>query len=91
MVSLSKYKVRTNFVISVFVQQFNFGARRKIRFVKIFRSLFTARILWLLYNTGIIRTFVMKKDCILIYYKYYLHHKVLAELSLISRPGKRAY
>ena len=85
-----KYTFTSNYVISLIVQQLNFGARRHVRFTKIFKSRLSLRIIWLLYKEGILRTFAVRKDHILVYYKYFLARNFM-KLSLVSRPGLRCY
>lgn len=86
----AKYRMSGNYILSNIVQQLNFGARRHVRFTKIFRSKLSLRIIYLLYKEGILRTFVVRRDHILVYYKYFLSRNLM-KLSLVSRPGRRCY
>jgi ribosomal protein S8 len=86
-----KYKINGTYILSNIIQQINFGARRHVRFVKIFRSQLSLRIVWLLYKEGLLRTFVIRKDHILVYYKYYLGRNAFINISLVSTPGNRCY
>ena len=85
-----KYKLNSNYILSNIIQQLNFGARRHIRFTKIVRCRLSLRIVLILYKEGILRTFVVRKDHILVYYKYFLARNFM-RLSLVSTPGKRCY
>ena len=73
-----------------FVSQINFGAKRRLRFIKVEVNDQTLEILNILYLNGAIRTFLIKDNQILIYYKYYLS-RVAIKITLISTPGNRKY
>lgn len=87
---MKKYTLNTNYLVADIIAQFNLGLLRKIRFVKIVRTPLAIRIFSIFYNQGIIRTMRIKKDHILIYYKYYLGQPI-CKVSTVSRPGKRQY
>jgi ribosomal protein S8 len=83
-------KKNTNHLISNLISQINFGAIRRLRFIKIDINDTYLNILNILYNQGAIRTFIIKNNKILIYYKYF-YSKIAMKISAISTPGNRIY
>lgn len=79
-----------NHLISDLVSRINFGAIRRLRFIKVDLNDTVLEILKILYKQGAIRSFIIKHDKILIYYKFYLS-KIIVKLSIISKPGNRIY
>ena len=79
-----------NHLISDLVSRINFGAIRRLRFIKVDLNDTVLEILKILYKQGAIRSFIIKNDKILIYYKFYLS-KIIVKLSIISKPGNRIY
>lgn len=80
-----------NYIIADFVSNLNLGILRKLRFIKIVKTNIGIRLLTILYKQGIIRTFVIKNDHILVYFKYYRGQSLCRKLELISKPSRRAY
>ena len=60
-----------NYIIADFVSNLNLGILRKLRFIKIVKTNISIRLLTILYKQGVIRTFVIRNDHILVYFKYY--------------------
>lgn len=79
-----------NYLISNLISRINFGAIRRLRFIKVELNDTSLEILKILYKQGVIRSFFIKNDKILIYYKYYLS-RIVVKLSIISKPGNRIY
>lgn len=79
-----------NFLIGDLISRINFGAIRRLRFVKVNLNDTTLKICRILYIHGAIRTFIIKDDKILIYYKYYLS-RIAVKLSIVSKPGNRIF
>lgn len=79
-----------NFLIADLISRINFGAIRRLRFVKVNLNDTTLKICKILYIHGAIRTFIIKDDKILIYYKYYLS-RIAVKLSIVSKPGNRIF
>lgn len=80
-----------NYIIADIVSNLNLGILRKLRFIKIVKTNMAIRLLTILYKQGILRTFVVKQDHILVYFKYYRGQPLCHKLQLISKPSNRAY
>ena len=80
----------SKFLINNLITQINFGSKRKLRFIKLELNQLNLNIIRILYNQGAIRTFIIKYNRILIYYKFYLR-KMIMKLSLISKPSDRNF
>jgi ribosomal protein S8 len=80
----------TNYLIGNLVTQINLGAKRRLRFIMVNLNDTSLEILNILYKHGAIRTFIVKNNKILIYYKYYLN-RIAVKMSIISKPGNRIY
>lgn len=80
----------SNYLLGYLVSRINFGTIRKLRFIKVKLNKTILEILKILYKYGVIRTFIVRGDKILIYNKYYLS-KSAVKLSLVSKPGNRIY
>lgn len=78
-----------NYLIGTLIARLNLGAKRRWRFIELEINPTYLKILEILYKNGAIRTFVVKNNKILVYYKYYLH-RICMKLSIISKPSKRA-
>lgn len=65
--------------------------RRKMRFTKMIKTNMAIRLLRILYKRGVIRTFHIQNDLILVYFKYLDGQAFCTKLTLISRPSKKAY
>jgi len=79
-----------NHLISNLISKINFGAIRRLRFIKINMNDTYLDILKILYDHGAIRTFIIKNNSILIYYKYY-YSRIAIKLSIISIPSNKIY
>lgn len=93
---LSKFKIYNinfNYLLAAFVSTLNIGMRRRLRFIKIVKTKLAIRLLRILYQEGVIRTFVIQndKDLILVYFKYYESRQICASISIVSKPSKRIY
>lgn len=77
-----------SYLIGDLVAKINLGAKRRLRFIKVNFNETNLNIIKILYNHGAIRTFIIKKDNILIYFKYYLK-KIAINLSIISKPSNK--
>lgn len=84
-------KLNFNYIIADIVSNLNLGILRKLRFIKIVKTNMALRLLTILYKQGILRTFIVKHDHILVYFKYYRGQPLCSKLELISKPSKRAY
>lgn len=80
-----------NYIIADIVSNLNLGILRKLRFIKIVKTNMAIRLLTILYKQGILRTFVVKQDHILVYFKYYRGQSLCRKLQLISKPSNRAH
>jgi ribosomal protein S8 len=76
--------------ISNLVSQINLGAKRRLRFIKVDFSEISLNIIKILYNQGVIRTYIIKHNKILIFFKYYLK-KIAMKITIISKPGNRIF
>lgn len=79
-----------NYLIGDLISRINFGAIRRLRFIQVNLNDVTLEILKILYKQGAIRSFIIKDNKILIYYKYYVSRMVI-KLSIISTPGNRIF
>jgi len=84
-------KINFNYLIADFVSKLNLGIIRRLRFIKIPKLGIFLRLLVILYKQGVIRTFVIKQDHILVYFKYWRSQPICKRLILISKPSKRVY
>lgn len=84
-------KLNFNYIIADFVSQLNIGILRRLRFIKIVKTNMAMRLLTILYKQGVIRTFIVEEDTILVYFKYYRGQPLCNKLQLVSKPSKRAY
>lgn len=63
-------KINFNYLIADFVSALNLGIIRRVRFIKIPKTCVSLRLLTILYKQGVIRTFIIKDETILVYFKY---------------------
>ncbi len=80
----------SNYIISDLVSRINLGAARRLRFIKINLNNVSLDILKILYKQGAIRSFIIKNNEILIYYKYF-NSRIAIRISIISTPGNKIY
>jgi ribosomal protein S8 len=80
----------SNYLLGDLVVQINLGAKRKLRFIKVNLNETSLNIIKILYNQGAIRTYLIKEDKILIYFKYFLR-KIAMKISIISKPSNRIF
>jgi len=85
------YYLHFNYLVASFLATLNIGMARKIRFLQIVKTSIAIRFLKLFYNEGIIRTFVIKSNIILVYFKYIEGRPFIKRLTIISTPGNRIY
>jgi ribosomal protein S8 len=93
---LSKFKIYNlnfNYLLAAFVSTLNIGIRRRLRFIKVVKTKLAIRLLRILYQEGIIRTFVIQndKDLIPVYFKYHESCQICASTTIVSKPSKRVY
>ena len=79
-----------NHLISNLISKINLGAIRRLRFIKININNTYLDILKILYDQGCIRTYIIKNNNILIYYKYY-YSRIAIKLSIVSTPSNRIF
>ena len=79
-----------NFIIGDLISRINFGATRRLRFIQVNLNDITLDILQILYKQGAIRSFIIKNNKVLVYYKYFIS-RVAIKLSIVSTPGNRIY
>jgi len=79
-----------NYIIADLVSRLNIGLLRKLRFIRVMKTTLVLRILRLLYQHGIIRTFRIETSYIAVYFKF-ANGQPIGKFSLISRPGRRCY
>jgi ribosomal protein S8 len=79
-----------SFIIGNLVSQINIGAKRRLRFIKVNYNITSLNIIKILYNQGALRTYLVKNDKILIYFKYYLK-KIAIKIKIISKPGNKIF
>lgn len=86
-------RLNSNYLIASVVSILNIGMRRRLRFIKIVKTIIAIRLLRILYKEGVIRTFTILEDndIILVYFKYTDSINLCMKLSLISKPSNRAY
>jgi ribosomal protein S8 len=87
---LKKFKLKSNFLIATFVATLNMGLQRRLRSVRIVKTQVIIRLLRILYQNGIIRSYAIKNDIILVYFKYSNSNQICANFSIVSKPSKRA-
>jgi|EBPBio282013_DNA_FD.fasta_scaffold05612_7 ribosomal protein S8 len=80
----------SNFLINNLITIINLGAKRKLRFIKINLNDLNLNIIKLLYSHGAIRTYLIKNNKILLYFKFNLR-KMIIKLTIISKPSNRIY
>lgn len=84
-------KLNFNFLIANFVSMLNVGIRRKVRFIKMIKVNIFLRLLRILYKQGVIRTFTIRDNMILVYFKYFRGRNLCSNISIVSKPSKRIY
>lgn len=84
-------KLNHNYIIADFICQFNLGIVRRYRFVKIVKTPIALRLLYIFYKQGLIRTYMVKDDIILVYFKYNLSRSIITKIKVVSKPSKRSY
>jgi ribosomal protein S8 len=84
-------KLNFNYIIADIVSNLNIGILRKLRFIKLIKTNLAIRLLTILYKQGILRTFIIKHDHILVYFKFCRGQPLCSKLKLISKPSNRAY
>lgn len=84
-------KLKFNYLIANFVSMLNIGIIRKLRFIKMLKLNIFLRLLRILYKQGVIRTFFVRNNQILVYFKYFKGRNVCSNLSIVSKPSKRVY
>jgi len=84
-------KLKFNYFIANFISSLNIGIIYKLRFIKINKLNIYLRLLRILYKYGVIRTFCIRDDHLLVYFKYYKGRNVCSKLSIVSRPGRRCF
>lgn len=84
-------KLKFNYLIASFVSMLNVGIIRKLRFIKIVKINIFLRLLRILYKQGVIRTFFVKNNQILVYFKYFKGRNICSNISIVSKPSKRIY
>ena len=80
----------SNFTVADFVSRVNVASRSRLKSVLVLHTRLSFNILDVLYRNGIIRSFKIVKNGILVFLKYY-QNKSIFHLKLISRPGKKVY
>jgi ribosomal protein S8 len=80
----------SNYIISDLISRINFGAARRLRFIQVNLNDTSLNILRILYKQGAIRSFIIKNNKILIYYKYF-NSRIAIKISTISSPGNRIF
>lgn len=80
----------SNFLLNNLITQINLGAKRKLRFIKVELNNLNLYIIKLLYNEGSIRTYLIKNNKIIIYFKFYLR-KMIINLKLESKPSNKKF
>jgi ribosomal protein S8 len=80
-----------NYNIANFVSRLNIGIISRLRSIKIRKLQIFLRLLKIFYKYGIIRSYCIKEEHILIYFKYHRGRNVCSKLSIVSKPSKRCY
>jgi ribosomal protein S8 len=80
----------SKFLLSNLITQINLGAKRKLRFIKLNLNELNLNLINILYNQGAIRTYLIKNNQIILYYKFYLR-KVTIKLLIISKPSNKIF
>lgn len=81
----------TNFALADFISSLNSGRIRGLRCFRVNKTVIGMRLAHLLYVNGILRSYKITPDYIVIYYKYNRGRHIISKLSIVSRPGKRVY
>ena len=89
MISNTRLRI-SNYHLANFVQKLNMGTFRHLRYIIIPVNDYHLLLLAILYKHGVIRTYMIVKDQIYIYFKYYVG-KILFRFKLVSKPSKRIY
>lgn len=83
-----KFYLNYNYILAKVISQLIVGLRRKLRFIPVSKTYFIIRLLRILYKEGIIRTFRIEAEYILVYFKF-KYGQPIGKFSIISRPGCR--
>lgn len=85
-----KFNLNVNYVIADFVSRLTVGLLRKLRFIRIVKTKIALRLLRILYNYGVIRSFRIESSYISVYLKF-KNGQPIGKFKIVSRPGKRCY
>jgi ribosomal protein S8 len=81
----------TNHLISNLISKINYGVQKRLRFLNIEINSLTLKILKLLYNNGIIRSYrIINNKTVSVYFKYFNSNKIF-KINIITKPGNRVY
>ena len=75
----------TNHVISDFVSNLNFGMIRNVKCIKINKTPIAIRLTQILYMQGVLRTYKISNDSIIIYYKFNRSRHIITKLKVVSK------
>ena len=87
---MRKHTLNFNYQIANFVSLSKIGLLRKLRFIRIPKTKVYWRLLIILYEAGVIRSYRIELTYLVVYFKYQ-NGQPIGQLTLISRPGKRCY
>jgi len=84
-----------NFSLADLVNRLNLGGAMHIKSIKVKYTDLTLKILIILYQNGIIRSFAVEENDspmqIIVFFKYYQFKSLPQKFKLFSTPGKRVY
>jgi ribosomal protein S8 len=81
----------TNHIISYFITRLNYGAKKRLRFLKIEYNDAILELLAILYKNGAIRSFRLREDNLVDIYFKYNRSKPALKIVSISKPGNRIF
>jgi len=83
----------TNFHLADLIVRFTVAYKARMSFVKILKNKLSIKFLYLLYKIGLIKSFnILNDNIILVYLKYKKNGTPLIHsIDLISKPSKRVY
>jgi ribosomal protein S8 len=74
----------TNYVIADFVSNLNFGIIRNVKCIRVNKTPMAIRITHLLYLQGVLRTYKVEENYIIIYYKFSRSRHIITKIKVIS-------
>ena len=81
----------TNYLLSYLTSKINLGAKKRLRFFKMYYNPTLLEFLKILYKNGALRTYRFQANGLVDVYLKYNRSRARVKLTVISSPGNRVY